>query len=487
MKNKLKDIFSQFKISKDTFHSSHMKHGSYSVAVTVLVIAIAVIINLVVNALPSTYTTFDLSDTQLLSISDQTEEIVEGLQEDVTIYLVAQDGNEDTTVKQLLERYEALSSHVNIVYKDPVLYPNFTSQFDASDLAENSLIIESDKRYKTVDYSDIYVSSYDYTTYAQSTEFDGEGQLTSAIDYVVSDDLPVLYTLTGHNETSITSSLQSSIEKDNIDIEDLSLLTEESVPDDANCLFIIAPQSDLSSDEKDKILEYINAGGNVFLITAYLDTELPNLEEVIAAYGLETVDGVVVEGDANYYANPYSNYLVPEIQSHTATSALVSGNMHVLIPNAQGIQQIEDENDALEITSLLTTSDSSYSKVNVNENTTAEKEDGDIDGPFDLAAAVTNSIDDDTQSNFIYVSSPYLLDENLDSMVSGGNSEFIINCLGWLCEHESSITIHAKSMDSETLVLTAAQSNSISIFLMVIVPLAIIIVGLVIWLRRRKK
>ncbi|MFQ9389032.1 MAG: hypothetical protein ACLR1V_09795 [Coprococcus sp.] len=67
--------------------------------------------------------------------------------------------------------------------------------------------------------------NYDYSTYSsQTTGFDAEGQLTSAIDYVTSDSLPKLYTLTGHDESSPGDTLTSQIEKENIDIEELEPL-----------------------------------------------------------------------------------------------------------------------------------------------------------------------------------------------------------------------------------------------------------------------
>lgn len=43
----------------------------------------------------------------------------------------------------------------------------------------------------------------DYSTYSYSYSFDGEGLITSAIAYVVSDDLPQLYVLEGHGEAEL--------------------------------------------------------------------------------------------------------------------------------------------------------------------------------------------------------------------------------------------------------------------------------------------
>ncbi|MFR2156473.1 MAG: Gldg family protein [Evtepia gabavorous] len=84
--------------------------------------------------------------------------------------------------------------------------------------------------------------------------FAGESALTSAIDYVIRDTLPKLYTLTGHGESALSASFQSAVEKQNMELEELSLLTAEEVPEDADCLLICGPESDLSQEEKEAIL-----------------------------------------------------------------------------------------------------------------------------------------------------------------------------------------------------------------------------------------
>ena len=140
--------------------------------------------------------------------------------------------SEDETIKKLLEKYEEGSDHIKVEQKDPVVNPKFTSEYTSDDVAANSLIVVCGDRSKVVNYSSIYESSIDYNTYQSTTTgFDGEGQIDSAISYVTSEDLPVLYTLDGHGEKDLDSTLQEDIQKANIDIKSLNLITEESVPE----------------------------------------------------------------------------------------------------------------------------------------------------------------------------------------------------------------------------------------------------------------
>ena len=87
------------------------------------------------------------------------------------------------------------------------------------------------------------------TPYSYSTSFDGEGAITSAIDYVTNPDQPVVYTLTGHGEEDLPATFADSLEKENITVEDLSLLNTAEIPEDVACLIVYAPQSDISEAE----------------------------------------------------------------------------------------------------------------------------------------------------------------------------------------------------------------------------------------------
>ena len=216
-------------------------HGSYSAGYTALFLAVLLMGNLIVSRLPSKYTKIDLSGSGLYSIGDQTKAVLDGLSEDVTLYLVCQEGNEDSTVTHLLEQYAENSDHVTLETKDPVKSPTFTQTYTTDQVADNSVIVVSGDRSKVISYADIYTGDYDYSTGGYSSSFDGEGQLTSAIAYVTTDDLPVLYVVTGHDEAEISSTVRSTIEKENIRLEDLNLMTDTDVPEDAAGLFLYAP------------------------------------------------------------------------------------------------------------------------------------------------------------------------------------------------------------------------------------------------------
>ena len=148
-------------------------------------------------------------------------------------------------------------------------------------MADNSVIVVCGDKSKVVSYSDMYGSSY------YNDEFDGEGQLTSAISYVTSEETMKIYQLTGHQEQDLGGNFTDALTKNNITVEDLSLVTMESVPEDAAALIICSPQKDFSSEETEKNTELSANGGKVLLFTDYTVDEMENLGRVLENYGLK--------------------------------------------------------------------------------------------------------------------------------------------------------------------------------------------------------
>lgn len=461
------------------------KHGTYRVSMVVFACVAAVLVNLIAGKLPSQYLKYDVSDQKLFTTGDQTAEIVKGLDEDITLYLIAQQGSEDATLQELLDRYAGLSSHIKVETKDPVLYPNFVSQYTNENLSENSVLVVGQNRSKAVDYYDIYQYSMDYSTYSSSlSSFDGEGQITSAIAYVTAEDVPVVYTLTGHDEADLSTTVTSSIEKENIELKSLSLLTEEAVPEGAKAVIIYGAISDISEDEKNKLEAYMEQGGQIVMLLGYTDKDTPNLDSLLSDYGIALADGLVLEGDSQHHLPNYPYYLLPDIQSSAYTADVSS--RYVLMAFAQGMTETADMGEDLTYESLLTTSAQSYSKTNL-ESENLEQEDTDITGPFDLGAVVTKTIDENVEAKLIVFSSETLLDEQVDSMVSGGNSILFMNVMSQLVDHESTVSIEPKSMSTEYLTVPAGSAIFWGILTIVLIPLLLLATGGVIWFGRRKR
>ena len=170
--------------------------GGWAVLAAVIVLAVLVLVNVAVGKLPESWTNYDLTAVKLYSIGDETRAIVKNLQEPVTVYWLVSEGNEDTTIQELLERYDELSDLLTVEKVDVTTRPNFAASYTEGALYQNSLIAESAKRFKVLNYTDIFVTDYifneDYSDYTTSTTFEGENVLTGAVDYVTTDVLPTV-------------------------------------------------------------------------------------------------------------------------------------------------------------------------------------------------------------------------------------------------------------------------------------------------------
>ena len=478
------------KRKKQTTNRKYLKHGTYSLGAVAVFVGIILVLNLLMQELPSKYREIDLSSEKLYSIGEESKKLLKDLDEDVTLYLIAQNGTESSDLTKLLEKYEEGSKHVKVEQVDPALNPKFTSQYTTDLVNNNSILVVSEDKNKLVDYQDLYETSVNYQTYTTDvTGFDGEARLTGAIHYVTSDNMPIMYALEGHGEQTMPGSVKDMIQKANIQIEPLNLLTTGAVPEDADCLFILSPQKDFTEEEAAQILAYLENGGKAMIISDYTGTEMTNFKKILTNYGVEPVEGLILEGSADHYVFQNPSTLLPVINSNEITSDLLDQNLNVLMPMTQGIGRTEEKRDSLGIESLLSTTDHAYSKVNVENMKTMEKESGDIDGPFDLGVSITETIDEKRETQIVYFASSGIFDDNMNALTAGANFNLITSSINWMCENEegNTLVIPAKSLDVTPLMIPAADVGFWSIFVTVFLPGALLILGTCIWLKRRKK
>lgn len=463
------------------------KVGGYSFVLSLVVLAILIAVNVLASKLPTSWTQFDISAAQLYSLTSDTKVVVTNLQQDVTIYWISQAGKEDTVIQKLLDRYQELSDHITVVKKDPDVYPTFARQYTEETVMNNSLVVESGDKNRYISYDNIYqydTGSY-YTTGSVSQSFDGEGQITSAIDYVVSTDLPQVYLLSGHGEAALSETFADELERSNYEtVEDFSLLNVDAIPEECDVLLINAPTSDISDEELTMLRSYVQGGGKLVVLSGPQENaDLPNLQALLSDYGVTVNDGVVVDTNRDYYAFTAPYVLMPEIESSDITDPLKDGDYHVIVPIGAGLTVGEDNGGAT-VTSLLKTSTDSFSKAAGYAMTTYDKEDGDIDGPFTLAVSVEDA---NAGGRLLWVASDYLLDDMYNSYSSGANLDFVMNGLSWMIGNTDAVSIRSKSLDYNYLTISSSSAAWLKVCMIGIIPVGFLLLGLDEVLRRRKK
>ena len=483
---------------KTSFAAKAFRAGSYSLFACVAIVAIAVVINLLVHQLPPSVTKVDITANQLYTLSDQTKEVVRGLEQDVDVYLIVQKGGEDQYIQELLDRYDVLSDRLHIHTVDPLIDPQFAekyignSLYNSDNLYNNSIVVTSGDVSYFISYYDIYVYDYSAFYYSQDTndisvEVQGESQLTAAIRYVINNELPQVYALTGHGEATLSDAYGMAVTQQNVQLDDLSLLTASAIPADCDCLLINNPTSDLSRTELELVLDYLAAGGSLLLLTGEHDyADCPNLLALLDNYSVTLVSGLVLESDHNYFAYNYPNFLLPQLQTHDITAPLIQNKYAVIMPSSQGIVLTSQLRAGVAVGSLLKTSSSSYAKTSGGDTETIAKTDADIDGPFNLGVAITDSAN--AATHIVWFSSAYLADDQANEMVSGHNLDLFLNALSWCCgAPEADMSIHSKNMDSQFLTVPHSTATLWTVIMVLVLPAICLAIGLIILIKRRRR
>lgn len=481
-----------------------IKLGGYSIVITAVVIAIVIIVNLSLNLLPSKYTKYSTSSIGLYEISDISRDIMSKVKDKITVYIVAESDYVNSLAKEYIAKYTDLNSNVSYSTVDPAVQPGFVSQYtdEALSSVETNLILvnQTNGRSRVITYDEIFPVQYSEeelyyyyyygVTPTGTTYFNIEQSLTSAIDYLTAENLPVVYYVTGHGEVELDTTITDLIDDENIEYKELPLLAEGTVPEDASAVLINAASKDFTNDEITALQEYTANGGNV-IMTSYYNTSLEsrNLENLYGfakSMGLEYNDVFVLEGSAaNYYSYYGPSYILPNVVSNDFTSSL-SSNTNMIMYSCHAITLSEEKPEGITLSELLTTTVKGYAKTEINENTTSSKEEGDIEGKYVIGAmsTMTNS-DNGTEGKLVWFSSSAIIDSGTAGSFS--NLSYFMSVLTNLCEKEASVTINAKSLQIESLTVSEASANLWGIILIGVIPIITLSIGFIIWKRRIKR
>jgi ABC-2 type transport system permease protein len=470
---------------KASFSTRKFKGGAYITVVTAVVLVIVLLINVFVSELDLKV---DLSSDEMFTLTDTTKQYLTKVKDDITVYYMVQTGSEDKIVKRILDKYNSISGNISVVHKDPVLYPTFASQYTDEEISNNSVIVvnKTNDKVKYVDFNDMFEYEVDYSTYQTTTSgVDVEGQITSAIQYTTMEKLPVMYSVEGHGEMELSDTMKDSLKKINVAANDLSTLKTESIPKDCSILLITAPQTDYSNEEVDMIKEYLTAGGDAIILVDYAIEGLENFNSLLHYYGVGFVNGVVLEGNSNYHMGKYINYLLPNIESHEITSSILTKDVPIITPVAKGIETLDSARKTIKITPLLTTSDSAYSKTNI-QSEVIDKEAGDVDGPFNLGALIEETYKD-VETKIAVYGSAYMIDEDMSAFPSAGNRDMFLNTVNYIGGIDDSVAIPIRNLAQEYLTISASQSNFWAALVVIIIPASFLVTGGYICIKRRKK
>ena len=528
-----------------TFTKKKILKGLGNTATVILVLALIIGANWGFSYVPEKYKAVDVNSQKIYELTEQTSKIVNGTDKQVEILVYSTESDASDDIKKTLRRYDEFAN-ISVTFVDPKEQPNFASKYGTSAVNTGSVVVTCGDKYKVVDSSSFY--EYDEMAYMYSgqttvTGYDAEGQITSAIAFVTSDTNPVIYNVTGNEESTLGAGFSSIVSKENIDLKELDLMKVDQIPEDADALMILGPKTDINDDELKILQDYVDRGGNIYMTYCYTLEPLKNFESLVREYGLQVKRGIIMESDRNFYYKE-GDYLLPGILSNSKVGT--SAGDTILMIQSVGFAEVNPDSVAETATEATTeaatelvadtkkakatstdatsgdatkkkdasteatteatteaateatsstdadyessvtifakTSDDAILKTDVANATTTDFEEGDEKGSFILGAYSEKG-----DSKFVVFGTPLLTDDSIDNAVSGANTKLFGNMISVLVDHEETVSIPVKPIEQQYVTVSNLYSVIIGLLTIFVVPLILIVLGIFIWIRRKKK
>ena len=468
-----------------------LMNGAYTLLLVAIIIAIYVALNVWVDSLD--IKDLDLTSEKLYSLSQESKDKLANINEDTTILFF---GMQDySTTKDLAKQYNGINEHIKFEeVTDVTSRPDLVSEYGLEN-DSNAIIIETSQRKKILTTSDL--STYDYTTY-ESIDISEEA-MTNAILDVNLEKKPKIYNLSSHTTYAKYLSMATTyLENEANEVESIDLLVKGGVPEDCDVLMITTLKEDITEQEKDMIISYINKGGNLLILQDpdYVGVSTPNYQAVLDVYGVSVSEGIVFEGDSSKQISGYPNVILPQISYSSDVTKYIASDGAVVFANSGKLNFKSDEeleNLGVETENLLTVSSSAYLRKNLNNSSTVKNAtDTDI-GNEAIGALLTKKINDDTNSQLIiYANAVFATDMPIQLGNSGqyaillyNNRDLVMNSVSYLTQRTDTITIR-KDTGTVTITTTADQKRNI-VIIIIALPIIIIIAGIIVWQKRRRK
>lgn len=474
---------------RQAFNLRTLKYGSHASLFTVIVLAVVVILY---SLAMQHNRRFDVTQAKRFTLADQSVKLAQGLAAPLKVigfYSLAE--RERETFTDLLKQYAQHTDKISYEMVDPDRQPAMAQQYDI--VAYNTVVVEGHGKKEKIARLE-------------------EATLTNAILKVTRNTKKVVAFITGHGGPALTDSdrngysvAKQALEEQNYTVQELVLARQAQVPDDAAVVILAGPRQDLLDSESEALRAFLGRGGHLLVMS---DPEtVPGLVTFLKEYGLEVGNDVIIE------TNPLGrlvggDYLLPVVMTyerHAITKEL--GNVMTMFPLVRSVQVAKDLPRGITAQGLALTSAESWAETDLkalHEGRTAFEAESDRRGPITIAAVATiNTSHTGTSASgsaeptdqpekdksaraarLVVFGDSEFANNSLFSVQGNGN--LFLNTVSWLAEEEDLIAIRPRrGGGSGPVMLTAAQAPLIFWLPVVLLPLAVLASGAVVFMRRK--
>lgn len=487
---------------KSFLKSKKTRHGSLSIIITAIVIAMVIVINVICGLLVDRFpdTKIDFTANNSFALQEDTLDYVSHLDKDVTLHILMDEttfenqGGYFMQAKNLLEKMESNSNgKIKLEYVDLTSNPTFTSKYQNVDWNTTSnnylILVECGSQYKVLTLDDCFTYDeeyYSYYGYYQFTSTTVEQAVITTILNVTTDDRVMVNIITGNNEMDYTG-IKTLLENNAYDVNEISLVTQE-IDDNAEIVVIFAPSVDLDESATQAVADWLDNEGKYGRTLIYVpsadDVSTPNIDALLADWGMEVNNGIIFETNPDYLVTGATQYAFVTDYTDYYVDGLKNARIPVVVTDSKNVI-VKDESTAH---ALLTTS-SDTGVVPYDREDDWDYKDSMTGEPLVVAAEGTKTGSDEVSSNVIVFGSFMMFDSELMSFNSYNNSAYFMNLVNTICDKDDvGITIESKSLESTELGVTDVSTTTVVLIVFVfVIPIAILVTGIILWLRRRNK
>lgn len=503
-----------------------LKHGSLATALTVLFIAAVVLINIVATMLFDRFPiTLDLTENSIYSISKETEDYISGITSPVDITVMATEeeykaiSEYAVQCSELLKKYAQYNSNISVNYKNLLSNPDFVANY-SHNLETGDIIIElangEHDRVKVVSLVDIVNAVEDvayqipmmeaqhgaqYThsmlqAYNYITSSNAEQAITGAI-MAVTDANPITVGVLSYSgaDDSSPAGLTDLLDKNGYVITEVDI-RKEDIPAEVDVILIPAPKLDYTTAETSKIENWLLNGGelekDMIYIASVEQAKTPNLDALLEKYGITVEYKAIHETNDRYYST-YSNYTFQMISTENYQDDVANTALPIMAPDARAITLRYDTTDGYYTNEAIVSSTQSA----VLKDMYVEDEAWDIEtatgkGTYNsMAVARYKALNQETHisrfTDILIIGSDLMLDPSLMNAAQYNNGDIMLSVINEMTGKTEGVTIISKVVSGKSFEITTANVRALTVTFAVIIPVAVLATGFVIWIRRRNK
>ena len=529
----LKDVVAKEKNKKENEQKpkehKKLKHGMMSTILTIVFVAVVVLVNVVATVLFDRYpVTIDLTKDKIYSISDKSEEYVKKIDTDVLITVFAEeDAFKGLTTytrqaDEVMKKYSKYNSKIKYRYVDIDSNPDIVKDYTNDSISQYDIIVETNpekdiKRTRKITLLDLVNFSDEFnetlTNYGMSVESFAQqaGNALSAISTLtqyygtdiisgsnadqaftsalmtVTDPNPITVTfLTGRNEVDELAYFKTLLTANGYTVNTVDI-TSDDIPEDTTVAVVPAPQNDYLPDDVKKLDNFLDNNGKLgkqlLYIASAQQQDTPNLDEFLKDYGLQVGKGIICESNSsNYYNQPYLT--IATDLSENFMQDVATNDPQLIIQTCRPVKQLFDEKNKIKTEGYVKSTSDAY-LMDPQSQKTIEKGQQNY---MAVSSRVTYLDGNDAvYSNVIAAGTEFIFRDDVLPYTQYQNREYVLSLLNGITHKTDGIVIEPKTIDANVYDITASQQSVLKWTFILIVPVIVLAIGLVIWLRRKNR